>query len=113
MLKALNPVIVVFVMRQCGLALPPRMARWGVYLIISGTLVEVKGERYVTLIGVVLMMTSEVMEALNLVLTQKLLHNCKFTLTEGLYFIAPAAGIFLFCAAFLLELPRFWERYST
>jgi hypothetical protein len=113
MLKAFTPVIVVVVMGIFGVPLPTQMARWGVYLIISGTLVEVKGELHATAIGMCLMLTSEVMEAINLVLTQKLLHNCKFTLVEGLYVIAPAAGIFLFCAAFLLELPRFWERYSA
>jgi hypothetical protein len=113
MLKAFTPVIVVVVMGIFGVPLPTQMARWGVYLIISGTLVEVKGELHVTAIGMGLMLTSEVMEAINLVLTQKLLHNCKFTLVEGLYVIAPASGIFLFCAALVLELPRFLERYST
>jgi hypothetical protein len=106
MLKAFNPVIVVIVMQLCGLALPPRVARWGVYLIIAGTLVEVKGEMNITLLGATLMMTSEVMEAVNLVLTQKLLHNCKFSLVEGLYFIAPPSSAFLFSAAAVMEWPR-------
>lgn len=106
MLKAFNPVIVVFVMRLCGLALPSRTARWGVYLIISGTLVEVKGELKVTLLGVLLMMTSEVMEAVNLVLTQKFLQNCKFTLVESVYLIAPPSSALLFGAAIVLELSR-------
>jgi len=75
MLKAFNPVIIVIVMWLCGLDLPSRFARWGVYMIISGTLVEVKGELHMTLIGVGLMMTSEIMEAINLVLTQKMLQN--------------------------------------
>jgi len=112
MLKALNPVIVVIVMRLCGLALPCRLARWGVYLIISGTLLEVKGELNVTLVGVVLMLTSEVMEAINLVLTQKLLQNCQFTLTEGLYMTTPPSGIVLFSAAALMEWPRMIETGS-
>merc|ERR1719263_2084584 len=46
------------------------------------------------------------MEAINLVLTQKLLQNCKFTLIEGLYFIAPPSSILLFCAAAFMEWPR-------
>lgn len=106
MLKAFNPVIVVIVMKICGLALPTRAARWGVYLIISGTLVEVKGELHVTLLGVTLMVTSEVMEAINLVLTQKMLQNCKFTLLEGIYLIAPPSGFLLVAAAAALEWPR-------
>lgn len=106
MLKALNPVIIVVVMRLCGLDLPSRMARWGVYLIISGTLLEVKGELNATLFGLFLMITSEVMEAINLVLSQKLLQNCKLTVVEGIYAIAPASGMFLCSAAALLEWPR-------
>jgi len=108
MLKALNPVIIVVVMRTCGLALPSRVARWGVYLIISGTLVEIRGELNVTLLGVVLMMTSEIMEAINLVLTQKLLqvHQCKLTLVEGIYMIAPPSAMLLLGAGAVLEWPR-------
>lgn len=106
MLKALNPVIVVIVMRLCGLELPSRMARWGVYLIISGTVVEVKGEMNATMLGITLMMTSEVMEAINLVLTQKLLQNCKFSVVETIYAIAPSSCLFLCSAAALIEWPR-------
>jgi len=106
MLKAFNPVIVVAVMRACGLPLPCRLARWGVYLIISGSIVEVKVELNATMLGLVLMGTSEFCEAVNLVLTQKLLQNCKFTLIEGLYMITLPSGVFLCGAAVLLEWPR-------
>lgn len=106
MLKAFNPVIVVVVMSACGLPVPSRLARWGVYLIISGTLLEVRGELHATLLGIFFMMSSEVMEAINLVLTQKLLQLRKFTLTEGLYMISPPSCFLLFVTASLLEWPR-------
>jgi len=109
MLKAFNPVIVVAVMRACGLPLPCRLARWGVYLIISGSIVEVKVELNATMLGLVLMGTSEFCEAINLVLTQKLLQNCKFTLIEGLYMITLPSGLFLCGAAALLEWPRLFS----
>jgi hypothetical protein len=106
MLKAFNPVIVVMVMHICGLAAPPRFARWGVYMIICGTLLEVKGELHATCVGLTLMIISEVMEAINLVLTQKLLQNCKFTLMEGLYMISPPSALILFLVASVIEWPR-------
>lgn len=112
MLKAFNPVIVVVVMRFCGLALPPRYARWAIYLIIVGTLLEVKGEMNATCLGLLLMITSEVMEAINLVLTQKLLQNCKFTLVEGLYLISPPSALILLSVASVFEWPRLMHEGS-
>lgn len=106
MLKALNPVIVVGVMSVCGLQTPSRLARWGVYLILCGTMLEVKGELHATVFGLTLMLLSEFMEAIHLVLTQKLLQISKFTLVESLYLIALPAGSFLFCAAAVAEWPR-------
>lgn len=115
MLKAFTPVIVCVVLGLFGMPTPTRLGRWGVYLIVSGTLVEVKGELNLTILGLVLMLTSEVCEAINLVLTQKLLHNCKFTLVEGLYFIAPPSGLVLCAAAVVLEGPKLWSdgKYKT
>jgi len=110
MLKAVTPVIVCVTMFAFRLPLPTPTARWGVCMIICGTLLEVKGETHATMIGLVLMFTSEIAEALNLVLTQKLLHNCKLTLVEGLYMVTPPSGIFLLCAAAFVEGPAlFYE----
>lgn len=106
MLKALNPVMVVGVMSVCGLQIPSRLARCGLYLILCGTMLEVRGELHATLFGLTLMLLSEFMEAIHLVLTQKLLQISKFTLVESLYLIAPPAGSFLFCAAAVVEWPR-------
>jgi hypothetical protein len=112
MLKAFNPVIVVAVMSICGLPVPPRLARWGVYLIITGTLLEVRGELHMTFLGLFFMMFSEVMEAINLVLTQKLLQIGNFTLTEGLHTISPPSCFLLFLAASMLEWPRLFSEGS-
>merc|ERR1719424_1536424 len=46
------------------------------------------------------------MEAIHLVLTQKLLQISKFTLAESLYLIALPAGSLLLCAAAVAEWPR-------
>merc|ERR1719331_816086 len=52
------------------------------------------------------MFTSEVVEAISLVLTQKLLQNHKFTVIEGMYVLAPPGASCLLFAAVLLEWPR-------
>mmetsp|Transcript_83291 Transcript_83291/g.130005 ORF Transcript_83291/g.130005 Transcript_83291/m.130005 type:complete len:367 (-) Transcript_83291:108-1208(-) len=112
MLKAFNPVIVVVVMRVSGLPLPPRLARWGVYLIIAGTLLEVKGELHATCLGIFLMIMGEIFEAIHLVLTQKLLQNCKLTLIEGLYMITPPSSLMLLLGASIFEWPRMIQEGS-
>jgi len=109
MLKAVTPVWVVALMFVFQLPLPTMLARWGVCLIVSGTMLEVKGERQATMVGLVLMFSSELCEALNLVLTQKLLHQCKLTVVEGLYMIAPPSGILLFSAAVVAEGPKIFN----
>jgi len=109
MLKAVTPALVVALMFIFRLPLPTKLAWWGVCLIVSGTLLEVKGETHATMIGLVLMFTSELCEATNLVLTQKLLHQCKLTVVEGLYMIAPPSGIFLLCGAAVAEGPKLWN----
>jgi len=42
-------------------------------------------------------------EAIRLVLTQFLLKNLKFGVTEGLYVLAPAAAVWLLAAAIFAE----------
>merc|ERR1719197_237804 len=61
MLKAFTPVIVLIAMKIFGTATPSRSAIGFVVVIVLGTLVEVKGELHATALGLVLMLTSEVM----------------------------------------------------
>lgn len=106
MLKCLTPVVVVVVLAIFRMPLPGSAQKLGLYLIIAGTFAEVKGELNMTVMGLVLMMTSEICEAINLVMTQKLLHNCSFTLVESVYVLAPPSALFLLLASALMEGPR-------
>jgi len=109
MLKAFTPASVVLVLKICGMPLPSRTALWGVALIVGGTMVEVKGEMHLTVMGLALMFTSEFMEATNLVLTQRLLQNLKFSVVEGLYVLAPPGTLCLALMAAFLEWPHMWQ----
>jgi len=109
MLKAFTPVVVLVAMRIFGITSPSPSAVGFVFIIVLGTLVEVKGELHPTGIGLLLMFTSEAAEAVNLVLTQKLLQNNKFSVVEGLYVLAPPGAMALLCASVALEWPRMIE----
>mmetsp|Transcript_46501 Transcript_46501/g.107324 ORF Transcript_46501/g.107324 Transcript_46501/m.107324 type:complete len:438 (-) Transcript_46501:322-1635(-) len=105
MLKAFTPLIVLIVMRLFGVALPTRAAIWCVSGIVVGTLLEVNGELQATVLGLVLMLSSEVCEATSVVLSQKILQSSKLTVLEGMYIIAPAGAACLLAGAVALELP--------
>jgi hypothetical protein len=109
MLKAFTPVVVLVAMKVFGAATPSRSAVGFIWVIVAGTLVEVKGELHVTAVGLLLMLTTEVMEAISLVLTQKLLQNSKFTIVEGMYVLAPPGAACLLTASIALEWPRLFQ----
>jgi len=106
MLKAFTPVIVLAALKIFGASTPSKSAMGFVMIIVIGTLVEVKGELHATALGLMLMFTSEVMEATCLVLTQKLLQNSKFTILEGMYVLTPPGAACLLALAAVLEWPK-------
>jgi len=102
MLKSFTPVLVMILMRLAGVVSPTPTAMACICIIVAGTLLEVTGNLEATTIGLCLMLSAEVAEAMNLVLTQKVLQNCKLTVWEGMYTIAPPSFLFLsVCAAFI------------
>jgi len=105
MLKAMTPAVVLVVMLILGTSRPSRSAVFCVFVIIAGTVLEVKGEMHATVLGLILMAVSEVVEALNLVLTQILLQEKKFTVMEGMYVLQPPSAACLFLVAAFYEWP--------
>lgn len=106
MLKAITPAIVLGVMWVFGMPSPNLTSIWCCMIIVFGTLLEVKGELNPSMIGLALMLLSEFTEAANLLLSQKLMQNQKFTVMEGIYFISPASVLCLFLMAAAWEWPR-------
>eukprot|EP00929_Paragymnodinium_shiwhaense_P000280 TRINITY_DN100520_c0_g1_i1.p1 TRINITY_DN100520_c0_g1~~TRINITY_DN100520_c0_g1_i1.p1 ORF type:complete len:536 (+),score=80.90 TRINITY_DN100520_c0_g1_i1:125-1609(+) len=110
MLKAFTPCLVLVGMKLAGVSTPSHWAVVSIGVIVFGTTFEVTGNMNVTMLGLAIILGSEFFEALNLVLTQVLLQDCKFTITEGLYVLAPVAGGCLLALSALFELPKAIER---
>jgi drug/metabolite transporter (DMT)-like permease len=105
MLQTFTPAVVLAVMWALGLDREPRPAKWFVYVMVAGTMVEVRGELHATALGLVLMIVAQVLDAVSNVMTQILLQDFNFTVIEGLYYIAPPSTFFLVGLAACLEWP--------
>mmetsp|Transcript_99680 Transcript_99680/g.257756 ORF Transcript_99680/g.257756 Transcript_99680/m.257756 type:complete len:412 (+) Transcript_99680:116-1351(+) len=106
MFKAFTPAIVVLVTKAAGLSTPSWLSLSFVGLLILGTLLEVKGELHASAVGIGLLLLSEVMEAVNWVITQHLLQDRKLSLTEGLYVLCPPGFLCLSLLAAASEGPQ-------
>lgn len=105
MLKALTPALILLVMVLARVELPSRPSVWCVLVIVLGTLVEVNGELQATLMGLGLMMTSCIGEAIATVYSQKMMQNFKFSEMETLYYLSLPSFLFLSCIGAVLEWP--------
>eukprot|EP00927_Polykrikos_kofoidii_P053632 TRINITY_DN48223_c0_g1_i1.p1 TRINITY_DN48223_c0_g1~~TRINITY_DN48223_c0_g1_i1.p1 ORF type:complete len:373 (-),score=47.58 TRINITY_DN48223_c0_g1_i1:33-1151(-) len=112
MLKAFTPAIVMAMMPLVGATRPPRLAIISVFLVVLGTLAEVKESFSSTYYGLFLMLSSEVLEAFNLVLTQVLLQNNRLTVVEGLYVLAPVGAASLILLSLIMEFPRMMKNQA-
>ncbi|KFM26452.1 putative sugar phosphate/phosphate translocator [Auxenochlorella protothecoides] len=105
-LKAFTPVITMLAMFLAGLETPTRRLVAAVAGIAVGTAVAAAGEVRLDVLGVAIMMLSEVFEAVRLVLTQRLLQGMRFHPIEGLMYLAPSCFLWLGLGSLLLEAPR-------
>jgi len=105
MLKAFSPAIVFAVMGALGVRRPTPAATACVCVIILGTALVVRGELQASVIGLLLMLVSESCEAIGLVLTQKMLQDCKLSVMESLYIVSPPIAFCLCSLALSLEVP--------
>eukprot|EP00467_Chlorarachnion_reptans_P023662 CAMPEP_0114521314 /NCGR_PEP_ID=MMETSP0109-20121206/20116_1 /TAXON_ID=29199 /ORGANISM="Chlorarachnion reptans, Strain CCCM449" /LENGTH=340 /DNA_ID=CAMNT_0001702403 /DNA_START=125 /DNA_END=1147 /DNA_ORIENTATION=+ len=106
MLKASTPVMIVSFLKFFGIESPTIQILSSVLIICFGTVLSGYGEIKFELIGVFLMLSGQVAEALRLVFTQKLLKNLKFDILESLCYVTPAATLWVFVAAIIFELPK-------
>jgi drug/metabolite transporter (DMT)-like permease len=106
MMKAFAPVICMLMLFAFGLEKPSILLIAAIVIIAIGTAVAGYGELHFSVIGVAYLLTSETCEAFKLVVQQMVLDNMKFPVVEGLYFMAPAASVFLILGVAVLE----WEQ---
>merc|ERR1711934_1169808 len=84
---------------------PSRRVVFSVAMICLGTALAGLNEHSFTPLGMCLMLLAEVSEGTKLVLTQKLLTDCKFPALEGLYYMSPVSTMWLWGFALFLEVP--------
>lgn len=77
MLKAFTPTVTLTLLWLSGIEVPSRRVTLSVAGICVGTSLASLGEGSVTMIGLLIMLSAEVSEAVRLVLAQKLLKNLK------------------------------------
>lgn len=106
MLKAFTPVVTLIMLVVLAIEIPTTRVSLSVLGICVGTAIASLGAGELNFLGVAVMLTAEVAEAVRLVLTQKLLQNLKFGVIEGQYYMAPVSALWLFTASAFLELPR-------
>ena len=106
MLKAFTPATTLAMLWLFAIETPSRRVLASVMVICMGTALASLGEGSLNPIGLLLMLTAEVSEAMRLVLTQKLLQNLRFGVIEGQVWLAPTSALWLFSAAAVHELPR-------
>lgn len=109
MLKAFTPVFVLLALYAARLDKPRTSVILCVALIVLGTLITTAATPESSLVGMGFMAAAEGFEAVRLVLTQTLLTQCKFSVTEGQFFLAPAGAVCLLVAALFIEVPRFLQ----
>ena len=95
MLKASGPCVTMIVLSCLGLELPNHKTVTGVVILCIGTALTAYGEYAFNWTGTILMLSSEVSEALRLALMQHLAVNQDYGLVEGLYRWTPATLGFL------------------
>ncbi|KAJ9466402.1 putative sugar phosphate/phosphate translocator [Diplonema papillatum] len=105
MLKCFSPVIVLGIGAALQVERPKGGVVVSVLLICVGTAVTTGFDPSASRIGLLLFVGAAVTEAVNLVLTQHLLQDKKFSVMEAQYALAPPGVLFLALAAVFLEWP--------
>lgn len=105
MLKTATPVVTMIVMVLFKLEKPRMRLVTSLMLLATGTCIASFGEVAFSWIGVLVMLLSEIADALRLVLTQLLLSSSTWHPVEALMYLAPACAACLVVGIYFAE----WE----
>ena len=108
-LKAFTPIVVTAVAAVLLNDRPTRRLVVSLVVLCAGTAVTAADDVAVTAFGLFLAAGSASTEAVRLVLTQFVLQDCRFTLWESQYYLAPAAAVSLVLTGWCYEGARLRE----
>jgi hypothetical protein len=108
--KAFGPVIIMCMAFSVGVESPTPMLIFAIVMISVGTSVSSYGELHFSLVGVVVIMAAQFAEGIKLILSQILMSNLKFSVWEGLYYMGPAAAVWLLVGCAIHEIPDILEK---
>ena len=103
MLKSFTPVIILICSSSAGLEYPNMVTILSIIVICVGTATTCSFVPTLDTLGIILMLFSELSEAIRLLMTQFLLQNLKFGVVEGQYVLAPATALWLGIASLWFE----------
>ena len=108
--KAFGPVIIMCMAFSVGVERPTPVLIFAIVMISVGTSVSSYGELHFSLVGVVVIMAAQFSEGIKLILSQILMSNLKFSVWEGLYYMGPAAAVWLLIGCAIHEIPDILEK---
>lgn len=110
MLKAFTPVIMVMTNAATRIEMATVPVIVSVAIISLGTATTCSSTPSLKLIGVLVMLLSQISESVRLAITQFFLQHLKFGVIEGSYVLAPAITFWLFLASAIFELPTMYDK---
>ncbi|RYG60217.1 hypothetical protein EON64_19480, partial [archaeon] len=105
MLKAFTPVFIMLTGYLASVDTPTSAVIWSVVVISLGTAMTCTFTPSLSLLGILIMMLSELTEGIRLVITQFFLQQLKFGVFESQYVLSPASAFWLFFASMVFEMP--------
>lgn len=110
MFKSFTPVLIMSVSYLMSVEKPSYHVIVSVIVISVGTAATCSYTPQLSLLGLAVMLTAEVLEAVRLVLTQFVLQNLKFGVTEGQYVLAPPSAVWLLITSMVFEFNDMYEK---
>lgn len=109
MLKSFTPVVLLVMAYATQLESPRRSIVCSVFMISVGTSISCISATEPSTFGILLMLCSQVAEALRLLITQYFLKQLQFGVIEGQYYLSPAAAFWLFFTSAIIEGPKMYH----
>jgi len=110
MFKSFTPVLIMLVSFLMNVETPTNYIMVSVVIISVGTAATCSFTPELSLVGLAIMFSAEILESIRLVLTQFVLQNLKFGVVEGQYVLAPPSALWLLLVSIVFESHSMYEK---